>query len=171
MSAQFIMKQPMKSNYCLACRGCCRFKEANSLWRPKVYFKEEEILGGGVLTSDILDDKRCVKTKTVGGENFCELLDTKTNKCIAYVARPLECRLYPFIFLKQEGTVFMAIHLACHFVQEARDTEEFKSFCQELQAFFARKEAKEFLRENSAHIFSGHVLKNEIEILFSVCPS
>lgn len=171
MNTQFILKQPMKSGYCLACQGCCRFKEVNSPWRPKVYFKEEEILGGGVLTSDILDDKRCVKTKTVDGEHFCELLDTKTNKCIAYAVRPLECRLYPFIFVKQEGNVFLAVHLACPFVQEARDTKEFNSCCQELQTFFARKEVKNLLKENIAHIFSGHVLKDEIEILFSVCPS
>ena len=171
MSAQFILKQPMTSAYCLACQGCCRFKEANSPWRPKVYFGEEQIFGGDTLSSDIFDDKRCIKTKTIGEEHFCGLLDIKTNKCTAYLNRPLECRLYPFLLVRKQGEIFLAVHLACPFVQESKDSKEFESQCQELKIFFAQEKMNDFLKKNVEHIFSGYILKNEIEVVCPVCAS
>ncbi|MCX5680685.1 MAG: YkgJ family cysteine cluster protein [Candidatus Omnitrophica bacterium] len=171
MSAKFILKQPMTSAYCLACKGCCRFQEANSPWRPKVYLNEDEIFGTQVLDDEILDEKRCIPTKFADGQNFCKLLDVEINKCTVYLIRPLECRLYPFLFVKKQGTVFLAVHLACPFVQEEKDTEEFEGHCQSLKIFFAQDQIKEFLKKNTEHIFSGHVLKDETEIIFPICSS
>lgn len=160
-----VLNQIIPSNYCLSCKGCCRFKESVSPWRPKVYLHEKELLGNTSVSSDVLDEKRCIKTKTIDGEHFCSLLNEKTNKCTAYAVRPLECGLYPFIFVKKEGEMFLAVHLACPFVQENKDTQEFKEYGRALESFFAQKHVKDFLKKSIEDIYSGHILKNEIEII------
>lgn len=166
-----VLSQLIPSNYCLSCKGCCRFKEPVSPWRPKVYLHEKELLGRAFVSSDVLDEKRCIKTKTVNGEHFCVLLDEKTNKCTAYDVRPFECELYPFIFVKKQGEVFLAVHLACPFVQENKDMKEFKEYCRALEDFFAQICTKDFLRKINADIYSGHILKDEIEIISPILLS
>jgi hypothetical protein len=161
----FVLSQPITSAYCLSCKGCCRFQEEHSAWRPKAYDGEEEFSGGKVFSKEDVDAKGYVKARSVDGQYVCRYLDIDTNKCQIYSARPFECQLYPFLFFKKQQVIFLAVHLACPFVQEEKETEAFKGYCRDLAAFLTQEKAKEFLKRSSVSISSSHILKDEIEII------
>jgi len=110
---------------CLSCQGCCRFREAESLWRPKVAPGELETNEYKKDLAKALGEDGYIKTVEGQGQNRCAFLDLGTNKCGIYACRPFECRLYPFVLVKEKDKVVVSAHHACPYVQEKKDSEEF----------------------------------------------
>jgi len=163
-------KQAMDQKYCLECKGCCRFKEAKSPWRPKVYTSEDKILRHKALEKTFLDSQGHVATRASAEEHVCLFLDSLTNACQVYQARPFECELYPFLFIKNQEGVFLAVHLACPFVQEAQSLASFQEYCGSLREFFRQEGWQTFLKEHINEISSSHIHDNEIQPLFCIFP-
>jgi hypothetical protein len=100
-------------NDCQACRGCCRFSKEDIEFGP--LFTKEEI--------DMLRDKLKVlpEFKSCRGSSkafqfeliksmqkdgsykyACPFLDEQTHLCDIYQYRPLDCRMWPFLFMRDE---------------------------------------------------------------------
>ena len=128
--------QLMPSDYCLSCKGCCFFKQKKSLWRPQLSLKEQKKIKEA---KDYIDEEGRITTSARGKRHVCYLLEEDNHKCRIYGKRPFECALYPFLFVKKKEKCFLAVHLACPYVQEKRGAAEFDQYM---------KEVKTFLQEN-----------------------
>lgn len=166
----FSLRQLMSEKFCLDCKGCCRFKEPRSPWRPKVYASEDKFFGHEHFEENVLDSQGHVATRAYAEEHGCLFLDSLTNECRVYKARPFECELYPFVFLKDQEGIFLAAHLACPFVQEVQSTELFEKHCQYLKEFFEQATVQAFLKTHVKDITSAHIAPDEVQSLFRILP-
>ena len=143
------LKQFVPSEVCLKCDGCCRYKEADSIWRPKLGRDDENSLAALINAGGVLDAQGYVKTIQTCGEHFCKFLNGADNTCGIYSQRPFECSLYPFIISHaQGGAVKVHVHLSCPYVQDHLSREAFNAHVAYLKDFFGRMETKEFLSRN-----------------------
>ncbi|MBF0504199.1 MAG: YkgJ family cysteine cluster protein [Candidatus Omnitrophica bacterium] len=141
MRPEVSLKQFVPSLVCLKCDGCCRYKQADSIWRPKLGQNDQKNLG-------TFEDY--VQSVQVCGQHFCRFLNTTDNTCGVYNKRPFECLLYPFILSQRTDTIQVYVHLSCPFVQDHQPKEEFKAYVEYLKDFFSRQDIREFLIKNKA---------------------
>lgn len=160
--------QLVPSKICLSCQGCCRFRDEQSVWRPRVAPVELEVdAQKKELVSAVAKDGY-VETVTDQGQNRCTFLDLKNNQCRIYTHRPFECRLYPFLLTRSEkdGRVNVSVHLSCPYVLQSRYSAEFEQYVGVLKAYFSAGEMARFLRDNPALAGDYSAWREEIEELF-----
>jgi len=150
------------SQKCLLCEGCCRFAIQDSEWRPHIDEEEGEML------IDCVDDARYLKAEIKDGKCKCLFLDLATNHCEIYQDRPCECRLYPFLLVKDNDGVVRAIHKSCPFVDREGKSGKFLESVKGLKKYFQDEEARAFLRRNRQLIGNYKDQLEDIEILFRV---
>ena len=155
--------QFVPQDVCLACDGCCRFAEPESVWRPKVFDGEE---AEDACTA--LDAHRCVQARVTGGQCECVFFERKTNTCQIYDQRPWECRLYPFMLTRRGEHVWVVMHLACPHIQDALGSESLKNFVITLQSYFEQDDVVEFLRRHAQNVTDYTAYTQELEDLFVV---
>ncbi len=168
------LKQFVPSSVCLACDGCCRFKEKDSVWRPRI--TQEEIarknkpdLLSVIYAKENVDAQGYLKTTSCGdGPHLCSFFSAPENACTIYDARPFECRLYPFVLIKKDNCAAIAAHHACPFIQEKRHDDQFEKYVGYLKGFFEKKEVREFLKRNPSMAGEYKDYENELEYLFTV---
>ncbi|MBI5150255.1 MAG: YkgJ family cysteine cluster protein [Candidatus Omnitrophica bacterium] len=166
MFADFPQIVPQK--ICLSCQGCCRYKEAESFWRPRIAFEE---LKGNEYKLDLigaLGKAACINTVAEKGQNRCSFLDLKTNKCGVYTGRPFECRLYPFLLTSKNGRVAVSVHLSCPYVQGSRHSPEFEQHVGVLKEYLSGEAQTRFLKNNPELPGDYSEYKDEIEELFTL---
>ncbi len=151
------------SEACLQCDGCCRFSDDKSVWRPKVG-KEE-------LTDSIRNDigeEFCLRTIDKNNQAQCVFFRETNNKCSIYPNRPFDCRLYPFVLLKEKNRRFLSVHKMCPYVSSKHNSEEFKKAVCEIKKYMNGKSIKIFVSQNR-HLFGEYVnYRNELEVLFEI---
>ena len=139
------LNQFVPSKVCLKCDGCCRFKEENSAWRPRM--AKEEILRFAqndekmsladlILSKETFSKEGSIKTVTCHGEHLCSFFNPQDYTCRIYHSRPFECELYPFVLTRKEGRMAVYSHLMCPFIQEKRATQDFDDYVVYLKKFF-----------------------------------
>ena len=160
--------QIVPQKICLSCQGCCRFKEAASVWRPKV--APEELTGQDKAVREAVDKDGYIKTVREHGQNRCTFLHLDSNKCGIYTCRPFECRLYPFLLTRsgKNGRVTVSVHLSCPYAQESRHSPEFEKHVGVLKTYLSGEERARFLRSNPALVGDYGEHQNEIEELFTL---
>ena len=121
------LKQFVPSDVCLKCDGCCRYKQADSVWRPKLGQDDQQHLGTA---------EDYVKAVGVGAKYFCRFLKWVDNTCGVYAKRPFECSLYPFILSQTHDDLRVYVHLSCPFVQDHQPTRDFDDYVEYLKVFF-----------------------------------
>lgn len=196
----------VSSQECLSCRGCCRFHDVKSPWRPRVSAQEIKAMHarGGTETHHPVSfadfDEGYVRAKEHNGQPQCVFLMTtrvterserespseltppfcsgvaeeegrtelipSDHRCRIYENRPLECRVYPFLFLKKEGRVWVGVHLSCFAVQERRHGHLFTNYLLGLKVYFQSPEVIDLL--NACLVWEGDdaACADEIEELF-----
>ncbi|MBN1586159.1 MAG: YkgJ family cysteine cluster protein, partial [Candidatus Omnitrophica bacterium] len=82
----------LPGGYCLDCRACCRFQEPHSDWAPPEYTPQKD-----------------PAAKPGEACYACPQLDRPSHHCKVYEQRPLDCRLYPFMILRQGEEVSLGI--------------------------------------------------------------
>ncbi|MFH2144525.1 MAG: YkgJ family cysteine cluster protein [Candidatus Omnitrophota bacterium] len=146
------LKQFVSSEFCLNCRGCCIFK--NDLWRPHLLDEERQILA-----------KNEVQTGKEGESLVCEFLIRKEHKCRIYGKHPLECRLYPFLLVSTDNNACgLAAHLACLYVQNRLDTDEFNRYVAYLTDEWAKDAGVLKILKEQKRIFRSYP-KEELKLL------
>ncbi len=162
--------QLVPQKFCLSCQGCCRFKDAQSMWRPKVASGELEDNEHKKDLARALGRDGYIKTVKAQGQNRCSFLNSETNKCGVYTGRPFECRLYPLLLTRSDknGRVSVSVHLSCPYVQESRHSSEFEKYAGVLKVYLADEKRARFLINNPALVgdYSGY--RDEVEELFTL---
>lgn len=168
------LTQFVPSEVCLKCDGCCRFKEKDSVWRPKM--AQEEIaqndgkrgLADLILSKETFSKEGTIKTVTCHGEHLCSFFNPQDHTCRIYFARPFECRLYPFVLTKQQQKAAVFVHLMCPYVQQERRTRHFEDYVVYLKKFFQESEVLAFLERNPALVGDYSDYREELEYLFTL---
>jgi Fe-S-cluster containining protein len=130
-------KQAIPQEFCLKCRGCCRFSQQDSVWKPHLLEEEKSWVAK-------------IRIIPAAGENdyICGNLSCPENKCRIYADRPFECRLYPFLFDRKDNKVFLALDLNCAFVRENNKNPEFEEYTRSLIKLIQSKEYLDILKNN-----------------------
>ena len=115
-----MIKQFVKTAFCLNCRGCCRFTQKDSIWLP--YFSDEDIqnLTKKNIPVPLMPAKKRIIPSYLLKEGvfICPFLSLENNKCRIYAIRPLECKLYPFLINRRGNKIFLAVHSYCPCIKE-----------------------------------------------------
>jgi len=163
------LKQFVPSEVCLKCDGCCRFKESDSAWRPKI--SSEEIarakamgLAQKIFSQNVVDENNYIRTAPGCGEHFCSFFNAQDHTCAIYQARPFECELYPFIISRDAKGTALYVHLNCPHVETnyRRDSE----YVRYLEEYFTRPDVRDYLSRNRALLHDYSAYKAELEFLF-----
>lgn len=116
------LPQLVPSEVCLRCDVCCRFPETDSPMRP--FFTAQEIREA--VAAGIPEDRfphpdggRIALVSHPRGKGYvCPAFDVATQECRIYDARPLDCRLYPFVVSRHQRRRVLAVDHLCPFVQK-----------------------------------------------------
>ncbi|MFH0917908.1 MAG: YkgJ family cysteine cluster protein [Candidatus Omnitrophota bacterium] len=146
-----MIKQFVPQEFCLKCRGCCRFKEANSVWSPCLL--DEEIQGlldkKGIPTASISIERRIQPIPNPGGTDFiCPFLETRDNQCQIYDFRPFECQLYPFLINLRKDKVLLTVDLNCPYAYEQINSQEAKDYIVYLTKYLNSAALRLMLKDN-----------------------
>jgi Fe-S-cluster containining protein len=132
------LMQVIPPEFCLKCRGCCRFSQQDSAWQPHLLEEEKTAKGKIQIIAD------------PGGNNFiCGNLSSADNKCKIYADRPFECQLYPFLFDRKNHKVFLALDLNCVFVRENNKDMKFEEYTRRLIKLVQNRGYLDILKNNS----------------------
>lgn len=154
-----MLKQCIPDAFCLACRGCCRFRQPGSCWAPRLTRKEQEELRIASPEVPLVYDLE-------RQEYLCGFLQPADNTCRIYDRRPFECRLYPFLLNRSEGRVFLAVDYNCPFADEHRQHAAIREHAAYLMSWFRSPEGERFVRDN-LRLAQGYV---GVDNLYEICP-
>ena len=145
------IKQFVPTEFCLKCQGCCRFKEADSVWSPCLM--DEEIMDlidkEGIPAASLSIERRLQLVTHAEKEGFfCPFLKTEDNKCQIYISRPFECQLYPFLLSLRNKRVLLTVDLNCPYIKDKLNTPEFKEFTDYLAKYLNSSICLNTLKEN-----------------------
>lgn len=165
-------EQFVPSKVCLSCDGCCRFKEADSSWRPKVVRTDlqksrQEGLADKVLKGAMADDGRLI-TRCKQGEHFCTFFNALDHTCAVYTARPFECQLYPFLLNRQGSRIVLSVHLFCPYIQETQKTQIYQEYVEYLRGYFSQPQVLSALRSDVPAVDDYSAYAQELEDIFVI---
>ncbi|PIQ88030.1 MAG: hypothetical protein COV73_00985 [Candidatus Omnitrophica bacterium CG11_big_fil_rev_8_21_14_0_20_43_6] len=146
-----IVKQFVPQEFCLKCWGCCRFKEADSVWSPCLLDEEIQALldKPGIPAASISIDRRIQPIAHPQGADFiCPFLGIADNQCKIYTSRPFECQLYPFLINLRKGKVLLTVDLNCPYVYEQINSRAAKDYIAYLTDYLNAKPLPAMLKDN-----------------------
>lgn len=146
-----MIRQFVPQEFCLKCRSCCRFKEANSVWSPCLLDEEiqELVDKAGIPPASISADRRIQSVADPGAGGFiCPFLNSADNKCLIYDQRPFECRLYPFLINLRKGKVLLTVDLNCFYVAERMNSPEMREYIVYISSYLNSPRQLKMLKDN-----------------------
>ncbi len=149
---------------CLRCKGCCRFNEVRSVWRPRVARSEQIAID----LKDKLDSEGYILAEPTGHCIKCAFLNLENHHCSVYPMRPIECLLYPFLILREGSSVVMGLHLSCPYVQEEGESSYFQQKIEDVKEFCLDGGFLSFINENPEMVSDYSQYLNEIKTLFAI---
>ncbi len=162
------LKQFVPSEVCLQCDGCCRFKSADSPWRPKLGQGERAGLAATITAGDWLDDDSHIKTLRQCGEDMCRFFNASDHTCQVYSARPFECALYPFVLSRSAAGIDVHAHLSCPYVQDTEALAAFEEYIGYLKNYFQSAAVQDFLKRNAGLVHDYSAFAPELRFLFTI---
>ncbi len=167
-----MIKQLIPEDYCLSCQGCCRFKEADSVWAPCLLEEEvQDLIDKDIPGAYINMQRRIHPVPNPKGEGFlCAFFAAGENKCKIYGQRPFECQLYPFLINLRQRKVVLTLDLNCPYVSENLKTEKFKEYASYLTADLNSPKQLEILKDNPQIIQAYEDVLDVIELQLPDLP-
>ncbi len=164
-----MIRQFVPTEVCLACQGCCRFKEAISVWSPCLL--DEEIQGllerKDIPAAALSVERRIMPVVNLEGEGFvCPFLKVATNHCQIYALRPFECQLYPFLLNLRKGKVLLTVDLNCPYLYEKINTPEAKDYIAYLSDYLNSARQIQMLKNNPQIIQAYEEVREVAELNF-----
>ena len=167
------LKQFVPSRVCLACDGCCRFKEPGTIWRPKLTDEETREIESSelarlILDPDVRDEGQFIRTKPGCGEHLCQFFNPNNHACAIYSARPFECELYPYVISRNDRETALYVHVYCPFVQESQGQDNEKKYNEYLKEFFKQDDVRAFLIRNREFLNDYSAYQDELQKIFTI---
>jgi len=166
-----MIRQFTPGDVCLKCHGCCRFREAPSVWLPCLLDEEiQDLLDKKIPSATISIDRKIqpIPNPSASESAFiCVFLEAAANKCRIYDARPLECQLYPFLIAMRGKKVFLTVDLNCPYVKEKINQREFKEYVQYLTDYLNSPKQIRLLKDNPHFIQAYQDVLDVIELKIS----
>ena len=162
-----MIKQFVPQEFCIKCRGCCRFKEENSVWSPCLLDEEVQELVDkpDIPAASITIDRRLQPIANPDGADFiCPFLGIPDNKCKIYSIRPFECQLYPFLINLRRGKVLLTVDLNCPYVYERINSQEAKDYIVYLTKHLNSTALRSMLKDNPQIIQAYEEVREVAEI-------
>lgn len=146
------LKQLIPSEYCLNCKGCCRFTEKESVWTPHLLKEDINTI-----------KKKNIQLKHNTGENnyYCSYFRNSDNTCAIYDMRPFECKLYPFLINKDNDNIYLTVDTNCPYISEIMGSNNYNDYISYINAFLIGPSFIDNLKEPS-HII--HEYKDTLNI-------
>jgi hypothetical protein len=146
-----MIKQFVPEDVCLKCQGCCRFRDADSVWSPCLL--DEEIINlidkEGIPAASLSIDRKLQLVPNPSKEGFlCPFLSGLDNKCKIYNLRPFECQLYPFLLTLRGKRALLTVDLNCPYINKNLNTPEFKEYAKYLTEYLNSPLLVRMLKEN-----------------------
>ncbi|MDD5119720.1 MAG: YkgJ family cysteine cluster protein [Candidatus Omnitrophica bacterium] len=162
-----MIKQFVPSEFCIECKGCCRFKEADSVWSPCLL--DEEIQGlldrSDIPVASISINRRITPVASHDGAYFvCPYLGAQDNNCKIYQIRPFECQLYPFLINLRKGKVLLTVDLNCPYVHENINSIQAKDYIAYLTDYLNTPKQLNILKSNPQIIQAYEEVREVAEI-------
>jgi predicted Fe-S protein YdhL (DUF1289 family) len=172
-------RQSVPQDFCLACRGCCRFREEPSDWQPRMAPSEVAALSclEAAKLGTAINPDHALKSRWEGDDLFCAMLNPLDHHCQIYSSRPFECQLYPALLVWRGREAWLGWHTLCPFSASSDcpprpaggegqgDMGEYRAY---LQEFFRQPALLAFLRENPFIIHRYDGAHDEIDFLFPI---
>lgn len=144
-----MIKQFVPQQECLKCKGCCRFREENSVWSPCLLDEEiQDLLDRKIPSAFISMDRRLKTVPAQEGGYACPFLHQKENKCKIYDLRPFECQIYPFLICLRGKKALLTVDLNCPYIKQKLNSKELKEYTDYLAAFLNSPKRLEILKNN-----------------------
>jgi len=161
-----MIKQFVPSEYCLKCKGCCRFREQESAWSPCLLDDEiQELLDKDVPAAYISKSRKIMPVPAPQGEGFiCPFLGPNDNKCRIYELRPFECQLYPFLLNLRSGKAILSVDLNCPYAAESAGKPEFKEYLEHLNGYLNSPAQLKLLKDNPQIIQAYEEVAEVVEL-------
>jgi Fe-S-cluster containining protein len=162
-----VIKQFIPQEVCLKCQGCCRFKEASSVWSPCLLNEEiQELLDKpGIPAATISICRRIQPIANPNGADFlCPFLGIRDNQCKIYNIRPFECQLYPFLINLRKDKVLLTVDLNCPYVYEQINSPKAKDYIIYLTDYLNSAPLLSMLKDNPQIIQAYEDLREVAEL-------
>ena len=171
MKMSFLNEMPIfvPQEVCLACDGCCRFRESGVCWRPRLSAEDAAGLNSrdNALLEQNSDAGMSVKTVFIPNSGIvrCAFFCIDDNKCRVYPNRPFECRLYPFLLCRRNDGIVIGVHLGCPYVQDNMGTDSFNAYVSSLRQYLNSREVEGFIRDNMFLVRDYSSVEGEVSYL------
>ncbi len=109
---------------CLNCKGCCRYAALDTPWAPVFMIDEiRTLVDHDIVPASLFSHPGQHKNESakiiLENQNdsfFCPCLNISSGRCIIYSDRPFDCRLYPFLLVRKNKDVYLAVDKKCPYV-------------------------------------------------------
>lgn len=161
-----MLKQFVPQEVCLKCLGCCRFKEADSVWLPCLLDEEiQDLLDKKIPPASISLDRKIQPITSPNQDGFiCPFLNTEHNKCKIYDFRPFECQLYPFLIALRDKKVLLTVDLNCPYIKENLNSKALKEYTDYLVSFLNSASQIKILKNNPQIIQAYQEILDLVEL-------
>lgn len=161
-----MIAQYIPQGYCAKCKGCCRFKEQDSVWVPCLLEEEVQVLlDKDIPHAALSKDKRLmVIPHGAEGQFICPFLQVADNACSIYSFRPFECQLYPFLINLRGKKIILTVDLNCPYVQETIKSNEFKEYAENLAQFLNSPAQLKMLKDNPQLLVAYEQVAEVVEL-------
>ena len=144
---------------CQKCRTCCKFEKKDRYFTPMFTKAEAEKIEKAHGPQELIKPYKgsanvfhvdAIKSKEEPGIYVCPYLDEKTQLCRIYEIRPIDCRIWPFMFMKtKQGK----LELACWdrdscCISENMPDEEFNALKEKILKQLEKEGMIEFVKKN-----------------------
>jgi len=153
----------MKKNICQKCRECCVFAEDEKYFAPIFTFDEvKKVLHLGHHKKIFTQYKKfknifqikLIKSKSKKNHFVCPLLNEKKHLCLIYKNRPIDCKIWPLILIKDLDETKNKLVLKRFAKTFCRITKtmpgsEYKIYLKKLLSWFDDEKNKKILKKYS----------------------
>lgn len=164
-----MIKQFVPESICLKCLGCCRFREADSVWLPCLLDEEiQDLLDRKIPPAAISINRKIQPIPNSKQDGFiCPFLNMEGNICQIYSFRPFECQLYPFLIALRDKQILLTVDLNCPYIKENLNSKELEKYTDYLVSFLNSPPQIKILKNNPQIIQAYQEILDLVELKFT----
>lgn len=147
--------QMVPESWCLECKICCRFPDAQEVQTPTWSPVEEQWAHEKAVDPTWFQKSRGSTSfrpqlRSCAGGFRCPAFQAESNRCTIYSVRPLDCRLYPFVLTcdANTGGVTLAMDMKCPYLRVHENDPEVAAYAQRLLHYLENPLGNAYYEQN-----------------------